>query len=66
VDRLQARRRLTIRPINMRDFQTEVARIMAIYNDPWNDNWGFVMIHTLEELGAFVCKRYRLYQKNLV
>jgi hypothetical protein len=50
----------------MRDFQTEVARIMAIYNDPWNDNWGFVMIHTLEELGAFVCKRYRLYQKNLV
>jgi hypothetical protein len=42
VDRLQARRRLTIRPLNMRDFQAEVARIMDIYNDAWSDNWGFV------------------------
>ena len=42
VDRLQARRHLTIRPINMRDFQAEVACIMAIYNDAWNDHWGFV------------------------
>jgi len=39
---------------------------MAIYNDAWNDNWGFVMIRALAELSAFVCKRYRLYQKNLV
>jgi len=42
VERLQTRRHLIIRPINMRDFQAEVARIMAIYNDAWSDNWGFV------------------------
>ena len=27
---------------NMRDFQAEVARITAMYNDAWSNNWGFV------------------------
>jgi len=47
-DRLQTRRRLTMRSINMRDFRAEVTRITAIYNDAWSDNWGFVPITDAE------------------
>jgi hypothetical protein len=46
--RLQERRKVTLRPINMRHFKTEVARITAIYNDAWSDNWGFVPITDAE------------------
>jgi GNAT superfamily N-acetyltransferase len=46
--RLQARRQITIRPINMRDFPAEVRRITAVYNDAWSDNWGFVPITEAE------------------
>jgi hypothetical protein len=42
--RLQAQRNIRIRTVNMRDFKAEVARITAIYNDAWSDNWGFVPI----------------------
>jgi GNAT superfamily N-acetyltransferase len=48
VERLQTRRRVTIRPINMRDFSAEVMQITAIYNDAWSDNWGFVPITDAE------------------
>jgi GNAT superfamily N-acetyltransferase len=44
ITRLRARRTVTVRPINMRDFNAEVARITAIYNEAWSDNWGFVPI----------------------
>jgi GNAT superfamily N-acetyltransferase len=46
--RLQERRKVTLRPINMRDFAAEVARITAIYNDAWSDNWSFVPITDAE------------------
>lgn len=46
--RLQERRKVIIRPVNMRDFQADVARITAVYNDAWNDNWGFVPITDAE------------------
>jgi GNAT superfamily N-acetyltransferase len=46
--RLQERRKVTLRTINMRHFQAEVARITAIYNDAWSDNWGFVPITEAE------------------
>src|SRR5262249_42345771 len=48
VERLQTRRRLTIRPIRMHDFNAEVIGITAIYNDAWSDNWGFVPITDAE------------------
>lgn len=48
VERLHTRRQLTIRPIQMRDLQAEVQRIIAIYNDAWCDNWGFVPITEAE------------------
>jgi GNAT superfamily N-acetyltransferase len=46
--RLQERRKITIRPINMRDFTAEVRRITTVYNDAWSDNWGFVPITEAE------------------
>ena len=38
----------TIRNINLRDFRNEVRRIMAIYNDAWSANWGFVPLTDAE------------------
>ncbi len=33
---------ITLRPVNMRDWDREVARVKAIYNSAWEKNWGFV------------------------
>jgi len=46
--RLQARSKVTIRQINMRDFVADVTRITAVYNDAWSANWGFVPITEAE------------------
>ncbi len=32
----------TARPINLKDFHGEVARLREIYNEAWEANWGFV------------------------
>jgi GNAT superfamily N-acetyltransferase len=48
--RLQERRNITIRTINMQDLRAEVGRITAVYNDAWSDNWGFVPITQAESL----------------
>ncbi|MCZ6875690.1 MAG: N-acetyltransferase [bacterium] len=48
MSRLQERRKVTIRTVNMRNFQAEVTHITAIYNDAWRDNWGFVPISDAE------------------
>jgi len=33
---------ITIRPINVKDFQNEVAKVHAVYNSAWDKNLGFV------------------------
>jgi GNAT superfamily N-acetyltransferase len=48
IERLQSRRHVTIRTINMRDFTADVRRITEIYNEAWRDNWGFVPITEAE------------------
>ena len=40
--KVQARGGFTVRRINMRDFEAEVARFKRIYNAAWAKNWGFV------------------------
>lgn len=40
--RLQRSSKVTIRPINLREFDQEVDRIKQIYNAAWERNWGFV------------------------
>lgn len=32
----------TVRPVNLRDFDAEVDRLMEVYNEAWERNWGFV------------------------
>jgi GNAT superfamily N-acetyltransferase len=39
---IKKRENITIRAINMKDFQGEVARIKQIYNAAWSKNWGFI------------------------
>jgi GNAT superfamily N-acetyltransferase len=41
-DRAMKRHGVTVRPVNMKDFQGEVSRIWDIYNAAWSRNWGFV------------------------
>jgi len=33
---------LTIRKVNMKDFVNEVQKVREVYNNAWQDNWGFV------------------------
>lgn len=42
VAKVQARYGLVIRPVNLKDWDNEVERIKAIYNQAWQKNWGFV------------------------
>lgn len=45
VDRLQKRSNITIRSINMKDFDNELERVNKIYNSAWEENWGFVPLY---------------------
>ncbi len=40
--RLQARGKISIRTINMNDFESELELIRTIYNGAWRKNWGFI------------------------
>ncbi len=42
VEKLRKRAGVTVRNLNMRDFENEVQRIREIYNEAWEHNWGFV------------------------
>lgn len=41
-DRALKRHQVTVRPINLKDFNGEVSRIWDVYNAAWSRNWGFV------------------------
>jgi hypothetical protein len=40
----EGRERLRVRPLNTGDWAAEVARLAALFNDAWAENWGFVGI----------------------
>src|SRR5439155_1866718 len=42
VPRILQRRRIRMRPLDMKNFDAEVARVREIYNEAWEKNWGFV------------------------
>jgi GNAT superfamily N-acetyltransferase len=44
---------LVVRPVNMKDFDNEVAKVKVIYNKAWERNWGFVRLtdHEIEHIG---------------
>ncbi|MEP7145937.1 MAG: hypothetical protein ABI792_02885 [bacterium] len=41
-DMILKKENLTIRKVNMKDFQNEVQKVRSIYNNAWEENWGFV------------------------
>lgn len=41
---VRRRERVTLRPLNMRNFTDDLRSIMDIYRDCWCENWGFVPI----------------------
>jgi len=42
IEELRARPGVTTRRARMKDFRKEVGMILELYNDAWQDNWGFV------------------------
>jgi GNAT superfamily N-acetyltransferase len=49
---IRQRQGITLRPLNMRDFEGEVERIKELYNSAWEKNWGFVPMteHEIDHL----------------
>ncbi len=41
IERLRTRSGATFRKLNMRDFDNEVQRCIKIFNEAWQDNWGY-------------------------
>jgi GNAT superfamily N-acetyltransferase len=49
---VKQRHGVTLRPLNMRDFEGDVARVKELYNAAWEKNWGFVPMtdHEIDHL----------------
>jgi GNAT superfamily N-acetyltransferase len=49
---IRQRQGITLRALNMRDFEGEVERIKELYNSAWERNWGFVPMteHEIDHL----------------
>jgi GNAT superfamily N-acetyltransferase len=41
-ERVRKRINFTIRPLNMRDYDNEVQRVLDFYNEEWEANWGHI------------------------
>lgn len=59
-------KRVTMRPLNMKRFEEEIELIMDIFNEAWEDNWGYVKFTDAEAKHAGkslkpVVKAYRTY-----
>jgi GNAT superfamily N-acetyltransferase len=60
VGKIKERKNLTLRQVDMRHFDEEVARAKVIYNQAWEENWAFVPMseveidHLAEELKPMV------------
>ena len=39
---------VTLRPLNMKRYDQELANIIDIFNDAWSDNWGFIPLTEAE------------------
>ncbi len=48
VEKVRRRMNITIRPINMQDFDAEAERFKRVYNAAWKQNWGFVPLTETE------------------
>ena len=57
-DLILKREDLEIRKVNMKDFINEVQRVREVYNDAWQDNWGFVPM--TEDEFMFIAKNLKM------
>lgn len=48
VNRLAGRFGVVVRPISMKHFDKEISLFRNLYNEAWQDNWGFVKMTRLE------------------
>ena len=64
-DRIRQRAGITLRSINMSDFDNEARRINSIYRDAWEKNWGFVPM-TEEEFFHMARQLKQIIDPNLV
>jgi len=64
-DRMRRRAGITLRSINMSDFDNEAQRINSIYRDAWEKNWGFVPM-TEKEFFHMARQLKQIIDPNLV
>ncbi|HUO51016.1 MAG TPA: hypothetical protein VMT93_00730 [Gemmatimonadaceae bacterium] len=64
-DRILQRTGVTMRPINVKDFDAEVQRVWEVYNAAWEKNWGFVPM-TKEEFQAMGKEMKMILKPELV
>ena len=57
-DMIMKKENLTIRKVNMKDFANEVQKVRDVYNNAWEDNWGFVPM--TEEEFKFIAANLKL------
>lgn len=48
VNKMQERSKITLRSLDMKDFDNEVKRLNIVYNAAWAPNWGFVPMDEVE------------------
>ena len=64
-DRVLATNGVTVRPINMKDFEAEVGRVWEVYSRAWSRNWGFVPM-SREEFRAMGKEMKQVLKPELV
>lgn len=64
-ERLKRKGSVTFRPVNMGKFDEEIEKIMDVYNDAWEKNWGFVPM-TREEFHHMAKDMKMVLDPNLV
>lgn len=65
VGKVKDRYKLSIRPMNMKDFDNEVEILKKVYNSAWEKNWGFVPL-TDAEFDALVTELKPILDPRIV
>jgi hypothetical protein len=66
-EKVRKREGLVVRPANLKDWDNEIRKIKEVYNDAWEDNWGFVPMtereidHLAKELKQIVIPELALF-----
>ncbi|MBD3237004.1 MAG: N-acetyltransferase [Candidatus Eisenbacteria bacterium] len=47
-EKMAARRGVSVRPLNMKRFEEDVGLVREVYNEAWEQNWGFVSMTEAE------------------